>query len=237
MIHIAIVDDEASYVAKIRQYLEQYERESGESIKITVFSDGDNIVHKYRSQYDIILMDVEMRFMDGMSAAEEIRKIDSEVVIILVANTPQYAIRGYAVEALDYLLKPISYFAFSQCISRAIGRIKKFMSKAITVNIKGGMARFDVSDILYVESRGHSMIYHTTTGEYEAVSTMKETEDALSNIGFFRASKWYLINLAHVDVFQDGYANLGDKTLLVSRMKRKGFLEALKVYWRGVIKQ
>ena len=82
MIHIAVVDDEASYVDQIRQYLERFSKESGESINISVFSDGDSIVHKYRSQYDIILMDVEMRFMDGMSAAEEIRKTDSEVVIL-----------------------------------------------------------------------------------------------------------------------------------------------------------
>lgn len=236
MIHIAIVDDEASYVDQIRQYLEQYERESGESIKISVFYDGDNIVHKYRSQYDIILMDVEMRFMDGMSAAEEIRKTDSEVVIIFITNTPQYAIRGYAVEALDYLLKPISYFAFSQCLSRAISRMKNRVAKAVTVNIKGGTARFDIADIHYVESRGHSMIYHTSSGEYEAISTMKETEDALSGMGFFRASKWYLINLAHVDGFQDGYAILADKQLAVSRARKKEFLEALTAYWGGVIK-
>ncbi len=236
MIHIAIVDDEESYVAKIQHYLTQYEAESGEFIKVSVFTDGDSIVHKYRSQFDIILMDVEMRFMDGMSAAEEIRKTDSEVVIIFITKTPQYAIRGYAVEALDYLLKPISYFAFSQCLGRAIGRMKNRVSKAITLEIKGGTARFDISDIYYVESRGHSMIYHTTSGEYESSSTMKETQDTLGNMGFFRASKWYLINLAHVDSFQDGYACLAGKNLSVSRAKKKEFMEALTAYWGGVIK-
>ena len=65
----------------------------------------------YRFQFDIILMDIEMRFMDGMSAAEEIRQMDKDVVIIFITNMPQYAIRGYAVEALDYMLKPVSYFA------------------------------------------------------------------------------------------------------------------------------
>ena len=59
-----------------------------------------------------------MSAMDGMSAAEEIRKKDSDVVIIFITNMPQYAIRGYAVEALDYVLKPVSYFAFSQRLSK-----------------------------------------------------------------------------------------------------------------------
>lgn len=105
--------------------MRQYEKENGEAFDITIYSDGDQIVNKYRSQYDIILMDVEMKFMDGMSAAEEIRKVDTEVVIIFITNMAQYAIRGYAVDALDYVLKPVSYFAFSQRLSRAIGRMKK----------------------------------------------------------------------------------------------------------------
>lgn len=55
-----------------------------------------------------------MKFMDGMAAAEEIRKMDSEVIIIFITNMTQYAIRGYEVDALDYMLKPVNYFAFSQ---------------------------------------------------------------------------------------------------------------------------
>ena len=125
MISIAIVEDEEMYAKQLQQFLHQYEEENKEMFDITVYSDGDQIVNKYKSQYDIILMDVEMKFMDGMSAAEEIRKIDTEVVIIFITNMAQYAIRGYAVDALDYVLKPVSYFAFSQRLNRAISRMKK----------------------------------------------------------------------------------------------------------------
>ena len=135
MIKIAIVEDEHAYAMQLQEYLHTYEKENGEVFEISLFSDGDEIVHKYKPIYDIILMDIEMKFMDGMSAAEEIRKVDTEVVIIFITNMPQYAIRGYAVEALDYVLKPISYFAFSQRLNRAIGRIKKRISKTISINI------------------------------------------------------------------------------------------------------
>ena len=112
--------------SSLQEFLQQYaERERRECSTLPVYSDGDQIVHKYKSQYDIILMDVEMKFMDGMSAAEEIRKADTEVVIIFITNMAQYAIRGYAVDALDYVLKPVSYFAFSQRLNRAISRMKK----------------------------------------------------------------------------------------------------------------
>ena len=91
MIKIAIVEDEAMYAKQLQDFLRQYETENGEALDITIYSDGDQIVHKYKSQFDIILMDVEMKFMDGMSAAEEIRKIDTEVVIIFITNMAQYA--------------------------------------------------------------------------------------------------------------------------------------------------
>ena len=84
MIKIAIVEDEAMYAKQLEEFLHQYEKENGEAFDITIYSDGDQIVNKYQSQYDIILMDVEMKFMDGMSAAEEIRKVDTEVVIIFI---------------------------------------------------------------------------------------------------------------------------------------------------------
>ncbi len=125
MIKIAIVEDELAYAKQLQEFLLQYEKEMGESFHITTFSDGDEIVHKYKADFDIILMDVEMKFMDGMSAAEEIRKVDTEVVIIFITNMAQYAIKGYAVDALDYVLKPVSYFAFSQRLARAISRMKK----------------------------------------------------------------------------------------------------------------
>lgn len=106
MIKIAIVEDEAMYAKQLEEFLHQYETENQEAFEITIYSDGDQIVNKYKSQFDIILMDVEMKFMDGMSAAEEIRKMDSEVVIIFITNMAQYAIRGYAVDALDYWYAP-----------------------------------------------------------------------------------------------------------------------------------
>ena len=94
MIRIALVEDDPAYAEQLTSYLREYEKESKERISVQRFSDGEDIVTGYRADYDIILMDVEMRFMDGMSAAEAIRKMDTEVVIIFITNMPQYAIQG-----------------------------------------------------------------------------------------------------------------------------------------------
>ena len=236
MIKVAIVEDEHDYALLLQEYLHQYEEESGEVFEISIFSDGDEIIHMYKPVYDIILMDIELKFMDGMTAAEKIREVDSEVVIMFITNMPQYAIRGYAVDALDYVLKPVSYFAFSQRLNRAIERMKKRERKMLAIGLKGGVFRFDASNIYYIESRGHNIIFYTSSGEYVTTGTMREIEEKVKPFHFYRGNKGYLINLAHVDGVKDNCAIVKGKQLVLSRARRKEFMENLAAYWGEVMK-
>ena len=236
MIKIAIVEDEGLYADQLQEYLKKYEEEYRETFEISVFQDGDQIVHHYKAEYDVILMDVEMRFMDGMSAAEEIRKMDTEVVIIFITNMPQYAVRGYEVDALDYVLKPITYFAFAQRLNRAIERIKKRTKRVISVNIKGSQIRMPIESVYYIESQGHTLIFHGVNGEVEAPGTMKEIQEKLRDEHFFRGNKGYLINLAHVDRVVEGCAVVAGEELVLSRGRRKEFMEALAGYWGEAVR-
>lgn len=125
MIRIAIVEDDASYRKQITEYLERYENENKEKIELSVFKDGDEIIENYKPAYDIILLDIQMQFVDGITAARQIRAVDPDVIIIFITTTPQYAIQGYEVDALDYVLKPVNYFALSQRLNRAVERMNK----------------------------------------------------------------------------------------------------------------
>ncbi len=234
MIRIAIVEDEAQYRKQLQEFLQRYEQEKGERFDAVCYSDGDEIVEDYHAQFDMILMDVQMRFMDGMTAAEKIREKDSEVVIIFITNMRQYAIRGYEVEALDYMVKPITYFAFSERLNRAVGRMRRKTRHTITVNVRGGVTRMDAADLLYVESQGHTLIYHTAGKNYEAAGTMKEAEETLTPYNFCRGNKGYLINLDHVSGIQDGCAQVGGESLLLSRSRKNAFMEALTNYWSEI---
>lgn len=236
MLRIAIVEDETNYQEQLIEYIQKYEEDRSEVIEIESFSDGDEFISHYHAQFDIILMDVQMPLMDGMTAAEEIRKIDAEVVIIFITNMAQYAIKGYAVDALDYVLKPISYFPFSERLNRAIDRMKKRESNFLTVKLKGGVRRLNISDIYYVESQKHKLVFCTKEGELTTTGTMKELENELSDFPFFRGHKSFLFNLEHVDGMNDSYAIVNGEELPVSRPKRKVFLEALANYWGDVIK-
>jgi len=236
MIRIAIVEDDQDYIRQLQTYLEQYRRESGEAVDVAVFTDGDEIAEGYRPRFDVILMDVEMRFMDGMTAAREIRKVDCEVVIIFITNMAQYAIQWYSVDALDYLLKPVSYFAFAQRLERAVARMKRRVARYLTVPVKGGARKLEASQIYYVESRDHELTFHTAVGNFTAGLTMRETESRLSNLPFFRGNNSYLINLEHVDAVQDGCAVVRGESLKLSRPRKAAFMEALSDYMGQVLK-
>ena len=144
MNYIAVVEDSAQDRAVLDSYLEKYQQEKNCHFQITHFSDGDEIALGYKGGYDLILMDIEMTFLDGMSAAEEIRRADPEVLIIFITNSPQYAIKGYAVQALDYILKPLSYYAFCQRMNHVRELLGRRQKHFLTVPCAGGVQKLDL---------------------------------------------------------------------------------------------
>lgn len=233
MISVAIVEDEAAYAEQLREFLVRYSQESGHEFEISIFSDGDEIVEGYKAQYDLILLDVEMKFMDGMTAAEEIRRVDPEVVIIFITNMAQYAIRGYSVGALDYVLKPVPYFAFSQQLLKAVSRLEKRAKRYLTVPVEGGLRRLDTASIYYLESEGHRVHFYTDEGDFSAPGALKTFEEKLADCPFARCNSGYLVNLAQVRELRQSTVQVGPCELQVSRPKRKAFLAALTDYIGG----
>ena len=236
MVKIAIVEDEITYIEKLIKYINQYQVESGNKIKVTKFMDGEDIANEYSGKYDIILMDIQMRFMEGMTAAEHIRQRDKEVIIMFITNMTQYAIRGYEVDALDYVLKPVEYFTFSQKLDRAIERLDKKDSFYITIPIDCGFQKIDVSSIYFVESQGHTLIYYTNKGTYTTRGKMKDLEDMLEIYGFFRIGKGYLVNIKLVDGIRKNSCVINGQELPISRSKKKDFIDCLVQYISGVTK-
>ncbi len=230
MFQLAIVEDEDSYAAQLVEYIDKYQAESGNYFKVTRFTDGDEITNGYKGQFDIILMDIEMKLMDGMTAAEEIRKLDNDVIIMFITNMTNYAIRGYQVDALDYVLKPVSYFAFSQKLGRAISRIKKTPSKIISVDMPSGVKKLEIDNIFYIESEGHNLNFYTTSGEFTIRAKMGDFEEQLSPYNFFRSNKGYLVNLKYVDGVENGSCIIAGKKLLISRARKNDFMTALTDY-------
>ena len=230
MIQLAIVEDENSYADQLIEFVKKYQSESGKTFKITRFKDGDEITNGYRGQFDIILMDIEMKLMDGMTAAEEIRKLDQDVIIMFITNMTNYAIRGYQVDALDYVLKPVSYFAFSQKLGRAISKMKSKSSKTISIEMQSGVKKLDIDNVFYIESEGHNLNFFTSGGEFTIRAKLKDFEEQLVPYNFFRSNKGYLVNLKYVDGVENGSCLIAGKQLLISRARKNDFMTALTEY-------
>lgn len=228
MIRVIIAEDDPQCYAQLEQFLNDYSRESGQTFHITHYSNGEDLVEHYKPEFDLLLLDVDMPFIDGMTAAGHIRKVDPEVVIVFVTNLAQYAIQGYSVNALDYILKPLNYFSFSQRLTRILRHVRKREDSYITVAVKGGALKLDVGDIHYIEWLGRQLMFHTRSGIYASSSaTLQQMEDVLADKGFIRCNKGCLVNLAHVSGIRDGCAVVHGEKLLISRARRTAFRDAL----------
>ena len=97
MIRIAVAEDDLSWAHQLQTYVDQYARESGKSFEVSLFADGEDLLEQYHGQFDLVFLDVQMRFLDGMATAELIRRTDPEVIIIIfitnMASTPSEAMR------------------------------------------------------------------------------------------------------------------------------------------------
>lgn len=234
MIRIAIAEDEPHCAQQLREYLRAFGQEYHQELEVTVFPNGVALLEDYRCQYDLLLLDIEMPQLDGMTTAQRIRRRDPAVIILFITNMAQYAIRGYEVDALDYILKPVGYFSFSQRLNRAIGRIKSRSKHFLVLSVKGGTKKLDADTIYYVESQGHNLIFHTAGGRFTASGTLKDIEEKLSRHHFFRCNKGYLVSLQHVEGIQDGCAIIHGEHLLISRARKNEFMEALTNFMSGV---
>ena len=233
MIRIAMVEDEAAVREQLQGYIQRYTRQYGTEFAVTEFSDGVEILDAYRPVYDIVLLDVEMKHLDGMETARRIRALDADVVLIFITNMAQYAIKGYAVGALDYVLKPVPYFAFSQQLQKAVEKVGRHARHYLAVPVEGGLRRLDTVQIYYLESEGHRVHFYTEDGEFTAPGALKTFEEKLAACPFARCNSGYLVNLAQVRGVQQGVVEVGPYELQVSRPKRKSFLAALADYIGG----
>lgn len=227
---VAIIEDDEATRCQLVNYLQRYTRQYETEFQIQQFSDGIKLAENYRPVYDILLMDIEMAQLNGMETARRIRKFDEEVLIVFISNTAQYAIKGYEVGALDYILKPIPYFSFSQQIRKAELQLQKRRTFNLTLLAEGGMHRLNTATIYYIESDGHTVHFYTQEGSITASGLLKSYEEKLAGHSFARCSNCYLVNLAHVSGIAQDTVKVGPYQLPVSRTKRHGFLDAMSSY-------
>ena len=233
MYRIAIVEDDRNFVEELKNYLEQYALEEGQTFEILTFYDGAEILENYTPDYDLILLDIEMPKVNGMDAAEQIREMDENVVLMFITNMAQYAIRGYSVGALDFVMKPITYYTFSMKIKRALKRVQKKELPSVLLNVSDGVKKLEVRQIYYVEVQNRQLYYYTDEGAFVVRASLQSAEELLPSRVFAKCNHWYLVNLMHVTEVRKNTAMVGPYELEISRRNRTGFLKALTEFMGG----
>lgn len=233
MIRIAIAEDMDRDRDLLRQYLTQFSQETGEQFQVFAYSDGMALLENYRPDYDLILLDVEMPSMDGLSTARELRQLDAGVLIIFITNMAQYALKGYEVDALDYVLKPVSYYAFALKLKKVQRILRERSCADLMLPFDGILRRVPIRSILYIEVTDHKLCYHTYEGDSMMTGSMKTAEQALNRYHFARCNNCYLVNLIHVRSVTQDQVWIEDTPLKISRPRRKEFMQALSTYYGG----
>ena len=232
MVHISIVEDEDEYAGVLQQYLTQYQAERGTELCVTRYRNGAEFLEHYTPETDIVLMDIDLPVMDGMRTAEELRKLDRLVILIFVTNLTQYAVQGYSVNAMDYLIKPVRYAHFALKLDKAMQNLPT-REDWFAIPSPEGLTRVSCSRVYYVEGSGHRVIFHTADGDIAFRSTLKAVEAALKARGFARPSNSFLVNLQHVQSFRRELVVVHGKEFTIGRSRRVEFLDAMNTYLGG----
>ena len=147
--------------------------------------------------------------------------------MFFITNMAQYAIKGYEVDALDFILKPLNYYTFSMRFTRAVGRVKNREGKRICLNLPDGAKFLDSREIYYVEIQNRMLHYHTKAGDIYDSRSIKGRAGRAGRLGICKCNQCYLVNLKYVSEIRKNIAVVSGDELEISRRNRPAFLSAV----------
>ncbi len=197
-IRAVICDDCDADRSYIKTLVEKWAMEKGNTTAIKEYASAESFLFAYAEQkeFDILLLDIEMQGMDGVSMAKRIRKENETVQIIFISGYLEYIAEGYDVAALHYLLKPVDEKKLFETLDRAQNRLAK-NEKSIYLKISGEMVCVLLHEIHYIEVRSNYVTVHAKQ-DYSVKKTLKEFEEELDD-RFFKIGRSFILNLNYIE--------------------------------------
>lgn len=237
MLQIAICDDETAQCSLLESYVREWERLRRQEADIALVGNGEQLLfHWEERRRDILLLDIDMPGVDGLSLARRLRSRGEDVQIVFVTGLAEYALEGYDVEAVSYLIKPVEKERLFACLDRAFQRCG-LEAPTLLLDTPGGTARVRVRDICYLESDAHDTWVHCAGGKepVRCRAGIRQLEERLERQGgFFKIHRSYLVNLAYVNRIEKKEAVMDSgEALPVARNRWEELNRAYLDYYRG----
>lgn len=232
-LRIAIVDDEQAQRELLREYLRRYAQEYGGEFDVDTYPNADALLSSYSMIYDILIFDIDMPGTNGIEAARRIRRVDQNTVMMFITNIAQYAINGYEVDAVDYIIKPIGYYDFALKFQRAIGKAVQGRETYLILDTVEGTRRVEVSRIAYVEALNHYLLFHIGGEACRIRGSIRDYEQRLRPYNFCQIHKSFLVNMDYIKEIRTGELAVGETTLPVGRVYREQLLQRYFKFVRG----
>lgn len=197
--NIAVCDDDAAQRDYLGSLVGQWARQAGLAASIRLFESAEAFWFAYQEDkaWHLLLLDIQMKEMDGVALAQSIRKDNQEVQIVFVTGFSDFMAEGYDVSALHYLLKPVNEAKLFTVLDKARAGLGR-SGGAIVLSMGGETVRVITESILYVEAFAHSTVLATLQGPIETNLSITAMENRLGSHDFVRCHRSYLVGLRHI---------------------------------------
>lgn len=237
MFRIAVCEDENVQVEYLKKLLGKWQEESDEKVSVDTFCSAEEFLFKVEETkpYDLLLLDIQMGKMNGIELARKIREQDKTVKIVFLTGIKDYAIEGYEVGAVRYLLKPVKEAEFFDLLDKLFAEVKEQKEEYFLFQTGGTTNRVPFSDILYVEADGHYAVIKTAENQWKWKTNFSSLSEEFETHNFFLLRRGLYVNLAQVSQIGKTECVLeSGETLPVSKSRYQELNERFIAYYKGM---
>ena len=197
MYKIAICDDSSADTLYLQNLVSMWAKNIEEKVEIQTFLSAEAFWFQYEADksFDILLLDIEMAEMDGVTLARNVRSGNQEVQIVFITGYNDYIADGYEVEALHYLLKPVQEEKLLAVLERAMVKLAR-NEQTLTLETPDGIVRVPLYEIRWIEVQRNYVTIHAAE-DYTIKKPLSEVEEELDE-GFMRTGRSFIVNLKQV---------------------------------------
>ena len=234
---LAICEDDSAMLSRLKQAIEAWSEKQKSEIVIFSYQSAEAFLFAWpETSFDLVFLDIQMNQMSGIELAKHIRKTDKNMLIVFITSFMQYAIDGYDVNALHYLVKPLSVSKLLPILDKALTIIRSRQDIYMTVPEGKGIIKIMFGEILYFSVQAHIASIYTSDAVFKKRNTMGELKEILPTY-FVRCHRSYIVNLFKVEcVYGEHLLLTNGEKLPISRKNSKEVKDAFIRMHTGTVK-